>query len=346
MKKKLLAGLVVTAMVVSMVGCGSSSSSSSDASSGSSSASSESTSSESSSSESASASSDDEVWTIGLEYSASSCEFCQKFADECKAYGEEKGFNVIITQGNRNVSNQITNAEGMLEQGAKIVGGFWDDPDACMTIKDACEEKDVWCIGVLTSLTDRGNGYEKYRHVGSENVEGGRLYGEYAAEHLPENAQICELHGVSSDIQDQERFQGFWEAMEEAGRDDVTVLDVQYTNTNREEGLKVVENWLQAYPEMDAFVSYSDELTVAGVEALRSAGVNGKVQVYSFDGSNEGAQMVLDGDIMCDVLQDYKEQAHAYIDLCVNIRDTGTSDDIEVPFTLITQENAEDYLDY
>ena len=37
---------------------------------------------------------------------------------------------------------------------------------------------------------------------------------------------------------------------------------------------------------------------------------------------------------------------HAYIDLCVNIRDTGTSEDITVPFTLITQENAENYLNY
>lgn len=325
MKKKILAALLVMAMTASMAACGSKSDSSSDK----------------------SADSDSgEKWTIGLEYSASSCEFCQKFADEVKAYGEEKGFNVLLTQGNRNVSNQIMNAEGMLEQGAKIVGGFWDDPDACMTIKDACEEKDVWCIGVLTSLTDRGNGYEKYRHVGSENIDGGRLYGEYAAEHLPENAKICELHGVSSDIQDQERFQGFWDAMKEAGRDDVTVLDVQYTNTNREEGLKVVENWIQAYPDMDAFVSYSDELTVAGVEALRSAGLNGKVQVYSFDGSNEGAKLVQDGDITCDVLQDYKEQAHAYIDLCVNIRDTGTSDDMDVPFTLITADNAEKYLNY
>ena len=288
----------------------------------------------------------DEVWTIGLEYSASSCEFCQKFADVVKEYGEQQGFKVILTQGNRSVSNQITNVESMLAQDCKIIGGFWDDPDACLVAKDACAAQDVWCIGVLCSLTDRAEGYEKYRFVGSENFNGGYLYGQYAAEHLPENAKICELHGISSDAQDQGRFSGFWAAIEDAGRTDIEVLDIQYTNNNRDEGLKVTENWIQAFQEIDGIVCYSDELAVAGVEALRGAGLNGKVQVYGFDGSNEGAQMVLDGDMMCDVLQDYKTQAMAYIDLCVSIRDTGDSADMDVPFTLITPENAEQYLNY
>ena len=291
---------------------------------------------------------DGERWVVGLEYSASSCEFCQKFADECKRYGEEKGFEVLLTQGNRSVSNQITNAEGMLAQDAKIIGGFWDDPDACMTIKDACEAQDVWCIGVLCPLTDRGNNYDKYRFVGSENYNAGLLNGEYAAEKLPENAKVLELHGLTTDPQDQGRFGGFKDALEKAGRTDVEVLDAQYLiNQTREEALKITENWLQVYPDdVDAIISYSDEYTIAVVEALRSAGLNGKVQVYSFDGSNEACAMIQTGDITADVLQDYKKQADAYIDLCVNIRDTGTSEDMDVPFTLITPDNAEEYLHY
>lgn len=289
----------------------------------------------------------EEKMTIGLEYSASSCEFCQKFADEVVRYGEEQGFNVIITQGNRSVSNQITNAEGMLAQGATVIGGFWDDPDACMVIKDACEESDVWCIGVLCPLTDRGNGYEKYRFVGSENYNAGYMLGEYAAEMLPENAKVLMLHGLTTDPQDQGRFGGLKDALEELERTDIEILDEQYpTQTNREEGLKYTENWLQVYPDVDAIFYYSDEYTGAAVEAIDAAGLTGEIQVYSFDGSNECAQMLVDGRITADVLQDYKTQAQAYVDLCVSIRDTGDAEDMDVPFTLLTSENAADYTDY
>lgn len=288
-----------------------------------------------------------EKWTISLEYSSSSCEFCQNFADRTKEYGEAAGFNVLICQGGRSVTNQITNAENMLTQGSKILGGFWDDPVAAMPIMEACKAQDAWVIGVLCPLDKRANGYEKYRFVGSQNVNGGMLYGEYAAKNLPQNAKILELHGTPTDQQDKDRFSGFWQAMEKAGRTDVTVLDKQYTAVNREEGLKVTENWIQKYPEATAIISYSDELGCPAVEALKNAGLaGGKVQVYSFDGSKNAVQMIIDGNMMCSVLQDYKAQAQGYIDLCVSIRDTGNSEDMDVPFALITPENAESYLTY
>ena len=185
----------------------------------------------------AAAPADGEKWTIGLEYSASSCEFCQNFADAVKEYGEAAGFNVILTQGNRSVTNQMTNVEGMISQGCQIIGGFWDDPDACMPIMTVCKEKDLWCIGVLCPLTDRGNGYEKYRFVGSENYNGGHLEGESAAENLPENAKILMFRGTESDVQDIDRYSGFMDALEEAGRDDIEILDEQYAHNNRDEGL-------------------------------------------------------------------------------------------------------------
>jgi len=283
---------------------------------------------------------------VGLEYSASSCNFCQNFANVTKEYGEAAGLTVILTQGNRNVANQITNAEAMLAQGAKVIGGFWDDTDACLPIATACEEQGVWCIGVLTSLTNRANGYDKYRFVGSENYDGGYLQGEWAAKNLPENAKIVYLRGLQSDQQDQDRGRGFMEALEAGGRTDIKVLDTQYSQNDRDKGLQIMENWIQAFPQIDGVVAFSDEVGCPAVVALKSADRLDDTIVMSFDGSSEAQGLILKGEMAISVLQDYKAQAQAYIDLCIAIRDGAEVGDMKVPFTLITAENVENYLDY
>ena len=290
---------------------------------------------------------DAEEFIIGCEYSTSSCVYCMNLANAIKEYGEAEGMTVLLTQANRDVYTEISNAESMLAQGAQVVGGIWDDSDACMPVATACAESDAWCVGLLNGLTDRADGYEKYAYVGSENYDGGYLQGEWLAENLPENAEIFYMACHDGDAQSLAREEGMLDALKDAGRDDVTVKARENTHNNRDEGLKVMENWLQAYDDIKCVVSCSDETALPAIEAMKAAGrFSDDVIVVGFDGSAEACESIAAGEMSMSVLQDYKAQAKAYIELCAEIRDGKEGGDKMVPFATVDESNVAEYENY
>lgn len=284
---------------------------------------------------------------IGCEYSTSSCVYCMNFANAIKEYGEAEGMTVLLTQANRDVYTEISNAESMLAQGAQVVGGIWDDSDACMPVATACAEADAWCVGLLNGLTDRADGYEKYAYVGSENYDGGYLQGQWLAEHLPQNAEIFYMASHDGDQQSLAREEGMLTALKDAGRDDVTVAAREDAHNNRDEGLKIMENWLQAYDNIKCVVTTADETALPSIEAMKAADrFDGDVIVAGFDASAEAQDSIAAGEMSMSVLQDYKAQAKAFIELCIEIRDGKEPTDKIVPFSAVDASNVADYKDY
>lgn len=290
---------------------------------------------------------DAEEFIIGCEYSSSSCTYCMNFANAVKEYGEAEGMTVLLTQANRDVYTEISNAESMLAQGAQVVGGIWDDSDACLPVATACADSGAWCVGLLNGLTDRANGYEKYAYVGSENYDGGYLQGEWLAENLPENAEIFYMAGHDGDSQSLAREEGMLDALKDAGRDDVTVKAREDAHNNRDEGLEIMENWLQAYDDIKCVVTCADETALPAIEAMKAAGrFSDDVIVVGFDGSAEACESIAAGEMSMSVLQDYKAQAKAYIELCAEIRDGKEGSDKMVPFATVDESNVAEYENY
>lgn len=328
-KKRILAMLSAAVMCTALTACGGTSGSTADSTSG-----------------SAAAASGDE-FVIGCEYSASSSTYCMNFANCVKQYGEEAGMKVILTQGNRDVYTQISNAESMAAQGCQVIGGIWDDSDAALPVATTCKESDVWCVGLLNGLADRGNGYEKYAFVGSQNYDGGYIQGTWLAENLPKDTEIFFLASQDGDQQCLDREKGMLAALADLGRDDVTVAARENAENNRDQGLKIMENWLQAYDNIKCVVAVADEVALPAIEAMKSAGrFDDDVIVAGFDGSAEACESIMAGEMSMSVLQDYKAQAKAYVELCEEIRDGKTPEDKFVPFLAIDSSNAEEYKDY
>jgi len=74
------------------------------------------------------------------------------------------------------------------------------------------------------------------------------------------------------------------------------VLASQYANWNRDDGFKVMQDFLARFPEIDAVWAQDDDISLGAMEAIRQAGRQDKLFVVGGAGMKDIVKRVMDGD--------------------------------------------------
>jgi len=121
-------------------------------------------------------------------------------------------------------------------------------------------------------------------HIASDNVEGGRLAGEYAAKMLngKGNIAILDLKTVTS-VQD--RVKGFLSAISKYPGLKV-VSDEEVPKAERDKAVDKATNLLTAHPEVNLIFGINDNVALGTLSALQAV-KNDKIIVIGFDASPE-----------------------------------------------------------
>ncbi|MGD9908698.1 MAG: substrate-binding domain-containing protein, partial [Mesotoga sp.] len=171
------------------------------------------------------------------------------------------------------------------------------DSDAIVT---AVEEANKAGIPVIT--VDRGaNGGMVIAHIASDNVAGGMMAGEYVAMLLDGKGNVVELEGIVGTSAARDRGEGFGAAISKYP--DIKIVAKQVANFNRAEGLVVMENILQANPNIDAVFAHNDEMALGAIEAIKAAGLLDKIKVVGFDAVDDAVAAVNAGEMAATVAQ-------------------------------------------
>ena len=80
------------------------------------------------------------------------------------------------------------------------------------------------------------------------------------------------------------------------------MLSIQPAGWDPVKAMNIMENWLIAYDRIDAFISATDPNTLAAIEAIKAAGREKEIAVFSYDGDPEALEAVKRGDILIDLL--------------------------------------------
>lgn len=110
---------------------------------------------------------------------------------------------------------------------------------------------------------------------------------------------VCLVGGPGNFVSD-ERQRGF-----EAGAKqfpNVNVLSIQPSDWDPVKGMKVMENWLTAFPNIDVFMCVSDGVTLGALEPIRNSGRADKIKIFSYDGDTQTSELVKKGEIVADLL--------------------------------------------
>ena len=118
---------------------------------------------------------------------------------------------------------------------------------------------------------------------------------EYLVELVGKGAKVAELQGVPGASATVDRGKGFHEVADK----DLSVVASQTANFNRTEGLNVMENILQANPDIKGVFAHNDEMALGALEAIGDKGI----VVVGFDATDDAKAAIKSGKMAATIAQ-------------------------------------------
>jgi len=204
------------------------------------------------------------------------------------------GLELIVLDSQNDPAKELANMEDLLTKGVDVILINPTDSDAVGNAIALANEQ-----GIPVITLDRGaNSGEVVTHIASDNVAGGVMAGEYIAELLSGAGNVVELEGIAGTSAARDRGQGFNDAI--AGTE-IKVVAKQVADFDRTKGLSVMENILQAQPEIDAVFAHNDEMALGALTAIEASGRT--ILIVGFDATDDAVAAVDAGKLAATVAQ-------------------------------------------
>ena len=212
-----------------------------------------------------------------------------------EAKAKELGYKLLVLDSQNDPAKELANVEDVLNKKIVLMMINPTDSDAVRSAIKAANRKNVPVVTL-----DRGaNGGKVVSHVASDNVLGGAMAGDLIKKTLGGKGKVVELEGVPGTSAARDRGAGFNKSIK--GAAGIKVVASQTADFDRTKGLNVMENILQAQPEIDAVFAHNDEMALGAIKAIQAA--KRKILVVGFDGTDDGVAAVKDGSMLATVAQ-------------------------------------------
>lgn len=235
----------------------------------------------------------DNIATVGLSVSTLNNPFFVSLSEGARQKAKELNINLSIVNASDDTAKQTSDIEDLISKNVQVIIVNPVDSDAVApAVLDAIKGN----IPVIS--VDRGvNGVEVTSAISSDNVAGARLAGEYLIELIGENSKVAELIGIPGATATIDRGKGFHQSAD--GK--LNIVASQTANFNRAEGLTVMENILQANPDIRGIFAHNDEMALGALEAVQSLGK--EIVIIGFDATDDAVYAVKDGTMKATVAQ-------------------------------------------
>jgi ribose transport system substrate-binding protein len=223
----------------------------------------------------------DHGWTGGIDF----------FAQETKKRLESlhKNLQVIVktATGPSDQANSLEDLVATQQINALVILPYESAPltDPVREVK----KKGVFVTVVDRALTD--NSIQDL-YVAGNNPGMGKIAAEYLIQRLGGKGNIVVLRGLPTVI-DNQRFNTFMSLIKDT---QIKVLDSKYANWNRDDGFKVMQDFLTRFPKIDAVWAQDDDIALGVLDALRQAKREKEMFVVGGGGMKEVIKRVEDKD--------------------------------------------------
>ncbi len=248
---------------------------------------------------------------------------------------------VIVDAGSSElaIDEQIAVVEDMLTKQVDALAVAPTAPDQLKPVLQRASEQ----IPVLIVDSDIPSWDGKITYIGTDNVEGGRVAGEYIIDQMKGSGTLALINGVPGATSGEDRIAGVKDAVK--GTDIEVVAEVA-ADFDRAEGVSAMEDILQNNPDVNAVFAANDQMALGALEALKSRGKTEDILLVGYDGTEEATEVILkDQGIVATVAQDPYEMGKVGVEQAVPPnKDQSVKKTINTGVTLVTAENAESYL--
>jgi ribose transport system substrate-binding protein len=213
------------------------------------------------------------------------------------------------------------------------------DPDAMTASIKKVKDAGKWVTVVDRALSQTGI---EDLYVAGDNPGLGATTAAYFKSAMPNGGNIVVLRGAPIPI-DAQRVDAFMAGIDGTG---IKVLDSQFANWNRDDGYKIMQDFLTKYPKIDAVWAQDDDTLVGVLKALKEAGREDEMWAVGGAGMNQIVKMVEAGSKQVPVDVSYNPNMVATaIDLTALhfVANAQVDGRMIINSTLITPENAKQF---
>lgn len=210
--------------------------------------------------------------------------------------GKDLGVDVKVLGPNAetDVTGQISMIEDQIVNKVSALVVAPSQPSSAIAAFDKAK-----AAGIPVVLADTDANWDsKVSFVGTGNLAGGKQAGEYLAKKLGQGAKVAILRGALGDPTHDERANGAKEMLEAGG---VKIVTIQPANSERAMAVSVMENILQANPDIQGVFATNDEMALGALQALQAAKKN--IPVVGFDGSPDALKSIKEGKLDASIAQ-------------------------------------------
>lgn len=281
---------------------------------------------------------------IGLSMAALT-QFLVVMTDESIATAKRLDVDLQVVNSEGKIEKQISDLEDFVSRKVDAIIVNAIDTIALNDTVDMIANAKIPLVEVNTMTTNgRFNCY-----AGSEEVQAGRMQGEYVRKRLGGDhaeGKIIILEGIIGHAAQVGRNKGFYESLINYPGAKIEVLaEVPVEGWSTEIAMHKMEDYLRAFPKIDAVLSVGDIMSLGAVKAVEEAGRLNEIIICGVDAMPDALNYIKDGKMGCSIFQDAKGQGRSAVEAAVKIIKGEKVDKlIYVPFELVTIENVDKYI--
>ncbi len=159
-------------------------------------------------------------------------------------------------------------------------------PKAAISVFNSADD-----AGIPVLLADTNADWDKkVTFLGTGNEAAGKIGGEYIAKALGSGAEIVVVRGALGDLTHDQRSNGAADAAKAAG---CKVVDIQPADSDMAKAMDVMENMIQAYPDIKGVFCTSDAMAIGANRAVEKSGKD--IMVIGFDAIPVAVEEIMKG---------------------------------------------------
>ena len=224
---------------------------------------------------------------IGMVLSTLNNPFFVNMKDGAEKEAEKLGYDLVVLDSQNDPAKERANVEDLVQLGVIALLINPTDRDAVVKTVEVANKSNIPVI----TLDRQANGGKITSHIASDNIKGGEMAAEYVLDKFKDEKgpiNVVEIQGIPGASATRDRGEGFHNIMDK--NDKFNFISIQAADFDRQKGLQVMENIIQANPNIQVVFAHNDEMALGAVKAIKASGIN--ALVIGFDGNDDAKDSI------------------------------------------------------
>lgn len=226
---------------------------------------------------------------IGFSVSTQVNPFYKAMADGVRDQAKAEGMEVTVLNAEDKLEKQIADVEDLIQKKIDVLLINATHDGAAAVLNKAAD------AGIPVVTLQRGvPGAKVASHIGTDNVVIGREGAEWIAKKLNGKGNVVVMEGIPGAASSEDRKKGSAEVWPK--HPGIKIVAQQSGKYDRAVSLGVMENILQAQPQIDAVFCFNDEMAMGVLAAVKAAKRTGIV-ITGMDANKDAREAVEKGEL-------------------------------------------------